>query len=247
MTKNKKKEKFPGFPPDWDRAFWKYPRMLEGYWYMLNGSEQKILTFILRQCIGFRKDSDRITSDQFQNGIGKNNKGTGLSKGCVLSGIRGLVGKGFIWKKKISYRKVEYGLMVQKLTKDGLKNERDGSNLEQMVSSKINPPIEDSNRELTIEKEIEEIFSFYKEKICPEEELDNVARKVIAERLKKFGVCKLEKAIVNFSGKKWRMDNNRSLGFKWFFQSDGQIRKWLGLTPENEGKEKRRRGSLNLD
>ena len=123
MTKkNEIKIKFPGFPENYIHTFWKYPRMLEGYWYMLSGSEQKILDFILRQTVGYGKPSDKINSTQFRTGIGKDNKGVGLDKKTVGRAVDSLVEKGFIWKKRVSYWVNEYGLVMKsKMDYDGVK------------------------------------------------------------------------------------------------------------------------------
>lgn len=72
--------------------------MLEEYWHTLSGSEQKVLDFILRQTLGFRKRCDFIALSQFSKGIGgrSKNKGTGLSISQVRRAITKLEDKGFI-------------------------------------------------------------------------------------------------------------------------------------------------------
>ena len=93
---------FPGFPKDPATNYWPYPRAMDGFWYILTGSEQKVLDYILRHTWGFKKVHDFISYRQFQYGIQKKN-GEWLDKGCgikhretVKKAINGLVHKGFI-------------------------------------------------------------------------------------------------------------------------------------------------------
>jgi len=222
--------------------------MLDKYWCLLSGSEQKVFTFILRQTIGRNKLFDRITWDQFQTGIGENNNGTGLSRSIVGESIKELVRKGFIQKKKISARRIEYYLTVQKETGDGSKEKQDGSRNEPEDGSRSISPIEDSNRRLAIEEEIEEVLSFYHEKICAGARLTKEGKKNIAARLKEYLLREIKDAIINFSMNKWWMENHAGEGIEWFFKSEGQIDKWMNLPPSIDNtKEKLRLGSLKDD
>jgi DNA-binding MarR family transcriptional regulator len=87
---------FRGFDEVSLQDFWPYPNFLEEYWYCLSGSEQKVLTFIMRQTIGFKKQWDWLAISQFTHGIGKRNKGTGLSRSQVVRALKSLESKGFI-------------------------------------------------------------------------------------------------------------------------------------------------------
>ena len=87
---------FPGFKEVVFEKFWVYPNFLEEYWCQMTGSEQKILDFLMRQTIGFRKQKDRISLSQFTSGIGEKNKGIGLSKSQTQRAIKSLEQKGFI-------------------------------------------------------------------------------------------------------------------------------------------------------
>jgi len=70
MTKDSSyNQKFPGFPSEPTTNFWSYPKALNGYWHILNGSEQKVLDYILRHTWGYNKTSDRISLSQFKYGI----------------------------------------------------------------------------------------------------------------------------------------------------------------------------------
>lgn len=100
-TNHKKYDnKFPGFPLDSSKNYWKYPRQLDGYWHQLSGSEQKCLDYILRHTWGFQKTDDEISLSQLIEGIDGFDTGTGLAKPTVISAIKGLVKKGFIKKSK---------------------------------------------------------------------------------------------------------------------------------------------------
>jgi hypothetical protein len=95
---------FPGFKEVIFESFFTYPNMLESWWYCLEGSEQKVLDFLMRQTIGWKKKRDRIALSQFTEGIGETNKGTGLSKSQTRRAIKGLVKKGFIEVKNYRNR-----------------------------------------------------------------------------------------------------------------------------------------------
>ncbi len=122
MSKRKKKSDievdFPGFghhkAPD---QFFKYPMILEDYWHVMTGSEQKVLTFILRKTYGWQQNSDSISLSQFTDGDGTGD-GTGLSRIQVRRAIDELERKGFIkvtrYNRKPSY--FELPLNEQALT-----------------------------------------------------------------------------------------------------------------------------------
>jgi hypothetical protein len=100
MKKNKQNQKFPGFPPKPNINFWSYPKDLDNYWYLLTGSEQKVLDYILRRTWGFKKTQDEISLNQLENGINNFDKGTGLSRPSIIFAIRGLIKKNFIKKAR---------------------------------------------------------------------------------------------------------------------------------------------------
>lgn len=241
-----KTKKFPGFPEDYIDTFWKYPRMLEGYWHMLSGSEQKVLDFILRQIVGFVNDSNKISMSQFQNGYGKDNKGTGLSKKSILKAIRGLEEKGFIRREGERYRLYRYSLVM---LKSGVKNTpKEVKSIPKNVKNtskkvKRSQTIEDNNKGL-FKEDIERIFSLYGEKICSNSRLTRDGKKLIAERLKEYSSAELEEAIDNFSKNDWRMKRHGGNGVEWFFRSEGQIDKFINLPTSPEYREEKlRRGS----
>lgn len=96
---NNNYKKFPGFPPEPSMNFWSYPKALNGFWHTLNGSEQKVLDYILRHTWGFNKVADEISLTQLETGIKGFDKGTGLSRPTIVEAIKGLVKKGFIKKR----------------------------------------------------------------------------------------------------------------------------------------------------
>ena len=78
---------------------------------MLNGSELKVLLYIIRRTFGFKKESDNISLNQIVNGIEKKDGsiqdyGTGLSMQSVKNAIKGLTEKHVILKMR---RKDESG------------------------------------------------------------------------------------------------------------------------------------------
>ena len=107
--------KFIGFPSSPQKGeFWLYPRIMDDYWQYLNGSEHKVLDFILRHTWGFGKDADRISLTQLEHGVGKLDKGTGLTRPPIIKAIKGLVAKGFI--EKVNTEKTNiYKLVVREI------------------------------------------------------------------------------------------------------------------------------------
>ncbi|GAH11001.1 unnamed protein product, partial [marine sediment metagenome] len=70
---------------------------------ILNGSELKVLLYIIRRTFGFKKESDNISLNQIVNGIKKKDGsiqdyGTGLSMQSVKNAIKGLIEKNVIIK-----------------------------------------------------------------------------------------------------------------------------------------------------
>ena len=110
MKKNNHNKKFPGFPPEPKTNFWMYPKVLNGYAHSLTGSEHKVLFYVLRHTWGFNKPSDEISLSQLRDGIKGFDKGTGLSKPCIIKAIKGLERKMFI-KKSIGKKANHYELV----------------------------------------------------------------------------------------------------------------------------------------
>jgi DNA-binding Lrp family transcriptional regulator len=233
--KKKEKLKFPGLPSNYLKDFFKYPKALGLYWYILSGSEQKVLDFILRQTIGFQKDSDEIGLSQFLNGIRKISNGTGLSKGGILNAINGLEDKGFIKVKKTDYKTNEYGLIVQNLNESSPKFGKNNSILGPLTGLKLEHTIKTINKDSTKE-EINKIFLLYNEKICSGARLTSKGERLIAERLKEYSLADIEKAIENFSNDTWYMEKHAFRGVEWFFKTEGQIDTFLNLPPSSENK-----------
>ena len=97
MKKKKNLEQFTGFPETLEKGdFWRYPTIMDKYWQNLNGSEQKVLDFILRHTYGFGKLSDQISRKQLVKGVGKLDNGTGLTKQTIIKTTELLESKNFI-------------------------------------------------------------------------------------------------------------------------------------------------------
>ena len=76
-------EKFPGFPEKPRENYWQYPKVCNGWWHLLTGSEHKVLDYILRHTWGYQKTSDKIAYSQFLNGI-KKGDGTVIDTGIGI-------------------------------------------------------------------------------------------------------------------------------------------------------------------
>lgn len=108
---------FPGFDYHYKRKqFIKYPMVMQEYWCILSGSEQKVMDFIIRQTFGWQKQSDTIAISQFTDGI-KKNRGTGLSASQVKRAIDGLEEKGFIEVERRKGRPSTFTLRVSEQAK----------------------------------------------------------------------------------------------------------------------------------
>jgi len=119
---------FPGFEPPHEN-YWQYPKALNGYWSQLNGSEQKVLDYILRHTWGYQKTCDKISLSQFKNGIKKKNgeyfdRGTGIKQdSTILKAIKMLEKIGFIECVQIA-RKTKFIKLrpLYKLQESSVKN-----------------------------------------------------------------------------------------------------------------------------
>lgn len=78
-------------------------------------------------------------------------------------------------------------------------------------------------------KEINNIYMSYKEKICRDCKLTSKSKYKINTRLKEFKEHELLTAIDKFSKNKWRMENNADKGIAWFFNSEERISTFLLL------------------
>jgi len=70
---------------------------------ILNGSELKVLLYIIRRTFGFKKENDNISLNQIVNGIKKKDGsiqdyGTGISKLSARNAVKGLIEKNVILK-----------------------------------------------------------------------------------------------------------------------------------------------------
>jgi hypothetical protein len=230
-------EKFQGFPDTWKKNFWMYPRAMDKYWRDLNGSEQKVLDFILRQTWGWEKQSDSISLSQFEKGIGENNKGIGLSKKAVIRAVQGLEEKGFVTVERTDYGTNRYSLVTEE-------NKGDVSKINQSCGfSDTTSCVENTPRssvlithtidKVPIEKAIDMIYGIYTGTINPGERETVKGRKVIRERFVNIHPRDMTLAIQNFSEDGWQMQNNARRGAIWFFGSDEKIMQYVNLNPTN--------------
>jgi len=144
MKKNNPDKRFPGFPRRPAKNYWQYPRIMDSWWTILNGSEQKALDYILRHTWGYKKIADFISYDQFTKGIKNKTTGNWVDKGCGIksrktlsSAIKGLVIKGFIKRYVFNGRVTSYRLclnnaeenkfLVQKMNYASLRSKLVGS------------------------------------------------------------------------------------------------------------------------
>jgi len=97
---NNTNKSFPGFPPKPSTNFWSYPKVMNGFWHTLTGSEQKVLDYILRHTWGFNKVNDEISLTQLKKGIKNFDKGTGLTRPTIILSLKILIKGGFIKKTK---------------------------------------------------------------------------------------------------------------------------------------------------
>ena len=245
--------KFPGFSKIGEAGtFWMYPNIMDQYWHTLSGSEQKVLDYLLRRTFGFQKTQDKVSHGQFAKGIKGYDKGTGMIEKTVSEALKKLEQKGFVkiqrFIKDTGEKEInEYRLVMSKRRKGDNKNTprgndknslpRDDGNTGTINSSSINRK--------SINRTIGEIHLYYQEKICAGARLTKEGKKRIAERLKEYALHEIEKAITSFSMNNWWMENHAGEGIEWFFKSEGQIDKWINLTPSPENREEKlRRGSL---
>jgi hypothetical protein len=150
-------EKFKGFPRKPATNYWPYPKALNGWWFILTGSEQKVLDYILRRTWGFNKTEDFISMRQLSRGI-TTRSGKQLDRGCGIKhrktlkkAICGLQKKGFInviqEGGKTTYFQLQWDEsepLVQKVN-------RYGSQDEQVGGSRSEPTIKDNTiKDITI-------------------------------------------------------------------------------------------------
>ncbi len=103
MSTQPEQRGFPGFRREYKKDFFTYPLILEEYFPELSGTEQKVLTYILRRTLGFQKVSDNISLSQFEKGAGRKNRGAGVSRSQAKRCLDSLERKGFIRLEKHGY------------------------------------------------------------------------------------------------------------------------------------------------
>ena len=124
MNRNDQFPKFPGFPSKPQTNFWCYPRVMNGWWHILTGSEQKVLDYLLRHTWGYAKWGDEKTADfisysQFLHGIKNKTTGEWVDRGCgikssktLAKALKGLITKGFVEAVKLAGKTTFYQLKL---------------------------------------------------------------------------------------------------------------------------------------
>jgi len=124
---------FPGFPPEPVTNYWQYPKALNGWWYNLTPTEQKVLDYILRHTWGFKKSADSISLSQFKNGITKLDgtvfdRGTGIrDERTIRKALDGLIQKGFITIERVSGKETIFRLKIDPSQEMQLRTKNDSS------------------------------------------------------------------------------------------------------------------------
>ena len=83
------------------------------------------------------------------------------------------------------------------------------------------------------QESITRISNAYISKIHPRARLTSGAKKKIVARLGDFTEHEILGAIDNFAADSWRMENNADKGMVWWFKSEDQVVKWIGLQPRS--------------
>ncbi len=168
MDNNNQKQIFPGFPPEPIKNYWEYPRIMNGYWKQLSGSEQKALDYILRHTWGYKKTADYISYSQFINGIIKKT-GEPLDGGCGIKSSKtlrkalvALERQEFIETIKAVGKTIFYRLKIDKNSELWEKVKRGMEESKEVGVVKSKDTIEDNT---IIKKTIDPLFSSHKDKI----------------------------------------------------------------------------------
>lgn len=218
--------KFPGFPPEMKRNFWMYPRILESWWYDLTPQEQKTLDFILRRTMGFSKWSDKISLTQFESGLGKHDKGTGLNRKQVIKSIKGLETKGYVVVKR-GGKINEYSLVLSKHQDSTQSNTNTGARGTPL------PGVGETHtiHKVPIEKAIERIYKTYCKYVLSGTKLTKKGKELITERFTEYHPLEMIQAMKNFSEDEWQMEHNAKRGPGWFFANEDRVAQFLNINP----------------
>lgn len=81
---------------------------------------------------------------------------------------------------------------------------------------------------------INNIYTYYTQKIYKTSKLTDEGKKKIITRLKSYSEEELLRAIDKFSSNSWWMERNSNQGIVWFFRSDDQVDRFLNLKEETK-------------
>lgn len=219
-------KQFPGFSPEIKRNFWMFPQLMDLYRHQLSPQENLALTFILRRTIGYQKLSDKISLTQFETGVGKNDKGTGMSRKTIIKSIKGLEKKGFIIVLR-GGKINEYSLVL--------------CDKENSVHLGIDS-VSNGNREHGVEgahtinknsiERIQKIYKIYSKYIRSGMRLTKEAKENIGDRLLEYSPYELIVAMRNASEHEeyWKSVVETTTP-AWFFKDEERISKFIALGP----------------
>ncbi len=217
--------RFPGFPPI-KKGFWMYPKILDLYRYQLTPQEQVTLSFLLRRTVGFQKLSDKISLSQFSNGLGKYDKGTGLSRKQVIKSIKGLETKGFIVVMR-GGKINEYSLVLSKHQDSTQSNTTNGAREAPL------PGVGETHtiHKVPIEKAIDKIYKTYCKYVLSGTKLTKKGKELITERFTEYHPLEMIQAMKNFGEDEWQMEHNAKRGPSWFFANEDRVAQFLNVNP----------------
>ena len=238
MTNNNEQQntkKFEGFPLTPESNYWPYPRIMDGWWHILTGSEQKCLDYILRHTWGFKKAADAISLSQFTEGVKNLDKGVGLSKGTVIVALKALKQKGFIQADGF-YRSTNRYKLVQDPNIASIKSKRKESAKSKLPGSGETGhtitdipikdiTIKDTQTSITLQRDvipsyISLIANVYALTINKNTDADSSnVRGAVHEALREHGPLNLLRAIGNKYGDERWLDFNERRSIIWFMQS----------------------------
>ena len=221
-------KQFPGFPPEMKKNFWMFPRLLDSYMHLLNGSETRVLLFILRRTWGFQKNSDTMSIEQIANGGGKIGTGTGLSYRQVVTSLHKLEDKGFITIRTRKGWTSEYTLVLQQVQAGGEKSGSTPLNEVQALSNEQNASTIDSK---AIEKKIEKMYTLYSNIIRSGQRLTREAKENIKARFNEYWPEELVCALKNVRENEYWKGIAETQTVAWFFSSEERVAQFLALGP----------------
>lgn len=138
------------------------------------------------------------------------------------------------WYSRMESRAMPYGLIVTVKDYDNLVKMESGMESSGRVEGEWKDSRRRANKSVETDKTDKSVYilsKFFQEKIKKTATLNDKAREKIRTRLKVFSVDDLRRAITNFSGDWWQMENNSHRPMSWFFHSDERIEGYRDMRP----------------